>query len=109
MYPLGPTLCVLLQPSAPIAELPRTGRLYPRKGTRFRVQKWPWVFLQGSHQVRLGEGQKGARVRLYRLFVAGYAQRACLVLHRQCARTGGESMREMLSEKRALQPQAVGD
>ena len=61
----------------------------------------------GSHQARLGEGWKGAMVRLYRLFVAGYARRVCLVLRRQCAHAGGESMREMLSEKRALRP--VGD
>jgi len=46
-------------------------------------------------------------MRLYQLFVARYVWRLCLVLRLHCARAGGESMREMLSEKRALRP--VGD
>ena len=46
-------------------------------------------------------------MRLYQIFVAGYALHVYLVLRWQCARTGGDSMREMLSEKRALRP--VGD
>jgi len=46
-------------------------------------------------------------VRLYQLYVAGYARRVCLVLRRQCARACGESLREMLSEKHTLRP--VGD
>ena len=55
----------------------------------------------------MGEGQKGAKVHLYQLFVAGHVQRVCLVLCWQCVRADGKNMREMLSEKRALRP--VGD